>query len=176
MDGGNSGLVLGGLTASQVLNFGTITGTASYGVDLGAGGVLVNGTKGDTSALIQGMHPVYAGGINVATIANYGTIAAVAGGATAVVLVSGGTVTNGSTADTAALINGPTGVSILNGSGVIVNFGTIEGAISFYGTRPANGATLTGTGTVINAGTIISGAGPGGTAIHFGSGTGAPDR
>ena len=172
MVGANSGVILAGPIASQVLNFGTITGSGGFGVELGAGGVLVNGATGDTSALIQGTRAVYAEGINAATIANYGTIAEVVAG-TAVSLTSGGTVINGTTADTAALINGQIGIAILNGNGVVLNFGTIEGAtgVSFYNMKAANGVALTGTGTVINAGTIMSTSGPGGTAIRFGSGT-----
>ena len=150
-----------------MLNFGTITGSAGFGVDLGAGGTLVNGSAVDTAALIQGTRAIYAGGMNAATIVNYGTIAEVAGGnSTAVSLASGGTVTNGSAVDNAALINGHTGVTILNGSGVVINFGTIEGAtgISFLHMKAVNGVALTGTGTVINAGTIISTSGSGGSA------------
>ncbi len=170
--GTQQGVVLSGLVASAVQNFGTITGHVAVGVDLLLGGTLVNGSPADSVALIQGYRGAYLGGASVVT--NYGTIQQTgASPSQGLQIVGGGSVTNGSAADRAALITGGrSGVLLVVGTASVTNYGIIRGGIgvSFYRAQGHSGATLTGTGTVVNAGTIASTSGTTGIAIHFGTG------
>jgi hypothetical protein len=50
----NRGLGIGGSNPSNVYNFGTVIGTALVGVNVYAGGTVVNGSQTDTVALIEG--------------------------------------------------------------------------------------------------------------------------
>ncbi len=182
---------------ATVVNVGTISGTVSgaYGISLANGGTVINGvlaagsgTVTNTAALISGKQAgaVYFGGAAPGTLSNYATVANEKTGAVtgsqiyAVGLFAGGSVTNGSTADTVASILGTlataaleTGVAVAAGTAVITNFGTIAGTVgvSFTEVKAFNSGsvTLTGIGTVVNAGTI---AGLGGTAVLFGTATG----
>jgi hypothetical protein len=119
-----------------VANFGTIitlgnpeetTGNRE-GVGLFGDGAVTNGSAQDTSALIDGL----AAGVVIAgpagTVSNFGTIEADGSSGSTGVYLGGGTLTNGSAADTTAVIVGSTGVEIGAGGGATVtNFGTLHG-------------------------------------------------
>jgi fibronectin-binding autotransporter adhesin len=124
-----AGVYAGDTGPSFVTNFGTIRGlgptTLSSGLAMRSGGTVTNGAITDTKASISGSkHGVYIQGGGMAGIVNFGTISS--GGAASIAAYTGGTITNGSSADLSALITGPTGV-YLGGSGTIANFGTITG-------------------------------------------------
>jgi hypothetical protein len=116
--------------AGALVNTGTLTGptTPVYGVTL-SGGTLTNGSATDTAALITGNRSgVYATVGTTVTIGNFGTIQATgAGNSVGVNMDGNGRVTNGSAADTTALIEGGFGVYSL-ATTTITNFGTIDGA------------------------------------------------
>ncbi len=167
--------------AATIANFGSIRALGQYsglGVVLGAGGSIFNGSAQDTTALIYGYGgPAVSVWGAAATIANFGMIEGRFGNG--VDLHAGGSLTNGSTGDTSALIVGYHGVSIADAAATIVNYGTIEGlsgvsvslstadceviaeaGSTFIGRIEGGGGTLDlaggGTGT-------ISGLGDGGT-------------
>jgi hypothetical protein len=134
-NGDTNALILGnigvGLSASgTVTNFGTIHGTGAAngraGVYLQAGGMVTNGAATDQGALIDGYTGLLAAGA-AATIANFGTIDGVdVTGQSGIYLHAGGTVTNGGSKDTAAVIEGYIGVEVA-GVATVTNFGTISG-------------------------------------------------
>jgi hypothetical protein len=122
---------------------------------------VTNGSASDTTALIIGQgQGVYLSGVGL-TVSNFGTIAADYGpetqqtrfrGDTAVVLQDAGIITNGSAADTSALIiAGYRGVRI-SGPGTVVNFGTITPTIRFgqISYEKSMGVLLTNGGRVTN--------------------------
>jgi hypothetical protein len=115
---------------STISNFGTIRGQAGVYMD---GGTLTNGSVADTAALISstldqgvGDFGVRTYGTGVATITNFGTIHGEMG-----VYIDGGTLTNGSAADTTALISSTLEYGVATYGTVattITNFGTISSA------------------------------------------------
>ena len=166
---GASGAYLGG--PSTVTNFGTMTGTAGSAVSLRGNSTVINGSAADKTATLNvvgnnGTHSaVY--GTGVTTITNFGTI--ISSTSSAIHLNTGGTIVNGSTADTTALIKGATGhagIYFGTGQASVTNFGTITGG---SGLTFTNG-TISATATVVNAGLISNLTGAAGTAISFGAG------
>ncbi len=171
----------GGIEASSgvvtVGNFGTIVSTASGGGVLISGGQVINGSTLATGALIEGFNFGVAAVTANATVANFGVIDALGGSVSAgigVSLKAGGTITNGSLADTGALIEAEGFGVYSSGLCRIANFGTID---SFNGAYLSGGATLTngsakdtaalilayspvvireGVGTVTNFGSIVA--------------------
>jgi hypothetical protein len=163
--------------AAAINNLGTIEATASgAGVAIN-GGKVANGSASDDSAVIEGVS-IGVGALTASTtITNFGVINAP--GATAVTgeavsLKAGGTITNGSTADTTALIEAEGFGVFTTGLTKIANFGTISG---FHGAYLSGGASVTngsaadtaavivgygallirdGVGTVSNLGSIVS--------------------
>lgn len=143
--------------AGTVANFGTLTSSGTYNtVALFAGGNVTNGSKASTEALtssdsasavdvngtagtvinfgtIDGGSAAY--GVVLSddgTVANFGTIKAGYDG----VFLRSGSVTNGSTSATGALISSPRfGVYIAGGTGTVTNFRTIDGRYG-YGRGP----------------------------------------
>jgi hypothetical protein len=111
--------------AATIANYGTIQGFAG-GVVLKEGGSVNNGSASDATALIDDQHAgfgVLAQGAT-ATVINYGTVQGAVGG---VYLYHGGAVTNGSSADTKALISGAfDGVYVSASAASVVNFATIR--------------------------------------------------
>ena len=170
--------------AGTINNFGTMGGASTQvGAVIGYGGAIVNGGAGDTTALIQGYvgtalanHP--------GTVTNFGTIRAgggppsIATQEAGVLLQAGGSVINGSSADTKALIgSGVFGVYSETIAATVTNFGTMSataaGVVLKNGGKITNGsatdttATISGdqigaaietvAGTVSNFGTIDCG-------------------
>jgi hypothetical protein len=114
--------------SGAVTNFATIksAGVASYGVNLGSGSV-TNGAANDTTALIEGYGGVRVSGAG--SVVNFGAIEAVGLAdinANGVFLETGASLTNGSSKDTSALIEGYNGV-LAQGAATVTNFGTIAG-------------------------------------------------
>jgi hypothetical protein len=108
----------------SLTNFGTVTGTAGEGVFGGTAVSVVNGTASDTVAMITGSSGV---SIQAGSIQNFATIIGQAASTTATTyggVLFSGTLTNGSSTDGAALIEG---ISVgVQGSGRVTNFGTLE--------------------------------------------------
>lgn len=171
----------GGIEASSgvttIANYGTIASTASGGGVLFSGGRVTNGSTSATSALIEGFNFGVAAVTANATVLNFGVIDALGGSVSAgigVSLKAGGTITNGSAADTTALIEAEGFGVYSSGLVQIANFGTID---AFNGAYLSGGASLTngsakdtsalifaysavvirdGVGTVANFGSIIA--------------------
>jgi T5SS/PEP-CTERM-associated repeat protein len=144
------------LDSGLVQNGGTIatTGTTSATVFLGSGTV-DNGQLGDTLATISGGF----NGVEIAgagTVNNDGTITNMFSDA---VYLGAGLVTNGQIGDNTAWIDagaGGNGVSINQGVGTVVNYGTITGG-SASGAYLGLGGTVTN-GSVLDPTALISGA------------------
>jgi hypothetical protein len=155
---GGPGVSLSG-TSNVVANFGTIEGGGDgIYIRTGSGGSVRNGANGFTSALIEG-----GTGIDIivgaGTVANYGTVKSAnisSTGSAGVELFDGGTVVNGNSAATAALVVGYIAVDIPLGAGTVTNYGTIQGLVDGValgsGGSVQNGAGGS-TGAVINGGT-----------------------
>ena len=178
--------------AGTVTNLGFVNaGTARLGIDLSGGGIITNGTAGGTasSAYIAG----YSGGIRGdkstnTTLTNYGTVSGTVGYA---IQIFNGTVVNGPSGATGALITTDDGSGVVvEGAGSVTNYGQIissstrqafgvnlsgPGTISNLGGTALIEATVgvyaSGYGTVINAGTIASSSFASGVAVAFGGGT-----
>lgn len=125
-------------------NTGSVNAPGTYSAfSITSGGVLSNAASG---VITSGDDAVRASG--TVHVSNYGTITASGMTADAVHLTAGGTIVNGSTADTSALLEGYAGVFAQNSAAHITNFGTIL----------AN-PTLDGVGVNLDtAGTLINGA------------------
>lgn len=194
--GYNDGVVISGAVAA-VFNLGTIQAATvafgQYGIFLPEGGAVTNGIAAlaVSPAYIHG----YSGGIkfgsaSTGTVTNYGTISGLTG-FPAVTIGSGTVINGGSTSTGALIIGGEDGVD-LTGAGTVVNYGTIKGlpiadeSSVYYGIRLTGSGNISNLGTaslieayagvyagagvtVTNAGTIKS-AISGGTAIMFGGG------
>lgn len=160
--------------SGTVNNFGTIHSGVLGGAYLTAGGVVFNGSAGDTKALITGGSGVAITN-GAGTVTNFGELdgefaylnSSLGYGA---LLNSGGSLTNGSTLDRTARIQGYTGVSISKG-GTVVNFGTVLGGGL---TGAASGVYLRNGGVVTNGGGVDRVAtieGASGVLVHAGAGT-----
>jgi fibronectin-binding autotransporter adhesin len=140
---------------ATIKNLGAVsaTGYQANGVFLNASGAVTNGSTLDTTALIQGQHAGVFARNAAATVANFGTILSLGAYSAGVYLYAGGTVTNGSAADTTALIashfptsrSGSPGVYAKAAAATVANFGTIRGS-GYYG----NGVQLDAGGMVTN--------------------------
>ncbi len=198
---GYYGVKLLGIGAT-VTNYGSIAGTASgitsYGVYLRDGGILTNGQSGTgtSTATIQGYEGVVFRSVDTTratgTLANYGTILGTGTQGSGVLLSDGGTLVNGQSGATAALIQGRQYgvVNSGNGSGSVANYASIiatgtqfgdygiaiqgSGSVTNLGANALiegyGGVVVGQDGTVTNAGTIASNQGSRGTAVHFDGG------
>jgi hypothetical protein len=202
------GSTLGG--AATITNLGTIEQTSSFAVingrnlaptavELFGGGTVTNGQSGLSVGLIDaGWDGVVLSNLpgtvtNFGTIRSTGSLASPSGfSAAGVILEAGGTVFNGATGATSALIQAyETGIYVggfegasTGALGTVINYGTIKstGAIG-QGARFASGGSIvnhgvidaagigvsfgTAAGTIDNFGTIV---GTSGTAIRLGAG------
>jgi RTX calcium-binding nonapeptide repeat (4 copies) len=116
------------IVAGTLDNAGRITVARYRALQLSPSGYLYNEVDGYIGRTGVGTHAnpvVFAATGGDATIRNLGTIKNATGDFT-VYLTAGGTITNGSTTDTTALIEGKIGVYIDTGRGIVTNFGTIE--------------------------------------------------
>jgi fibronectin-binding autotransporter adhesin len=164
--------------AATLTNYGVVraVGTASAGVALGYGGLVVNGSTVVTSAIIEGAEGVAAE--DLTTVRNFGTIRS-AGGAdylfpVGVLLKSGGTVINGSTSVTTATIDGVYAVVVQTAPGTVVNYGHIGDVSAAAGVGMTYGGSVTN-GADGDIGALIQGSagvffrgGPG-TMHNFGT-------
>ncbi len=168
-----------GLVAT-IVNHGALS-AATYGITLGSGGIVTNGSASDIGATISaGMSGIVANA-GAARVTNCGTIATDgAGRANAVALFDGGQVINGSVADTAASISGGLGGVYIfepaSQSGTVTNFGTISGAtapgVLLLGQREGhvkNGTTADTSATIRGMGDGVEMAFAGGTVTNRGT-------
>jgi hypothetical protein len=184
--------------AGTLENAGSISPVSYAGLQIAAGGYLLNDASGVivNNITTDGFDPtVRAAYASDVTVVNFGAIENPAGGVP-IYLMGGGTVVNGSATDTSALISGPLGVYAKRGPAAITNFGSIIGSGSGNSgvlltqgvvTNGAAGSTsallqgseygvlmVNGAGTVVNFGTISSGysainmRGSGGTVVDSG--------
>lgn len=171
---------------ADIRNAGTVGDLKTrMGIELTAASTITNGAPTATHALIEGSS--YGLFLSVAsTVSNYATIIGGFAGARIAETGGGGKLTNGSTADTTALISGGAGEGISFGEfggaglGTVANFGTITSAefvgvdLLGAGGQVANGSSadtvslisgygegirVGGTATVSNFGTIAATAG-----------------
>jgi hypothetical protein len=146
--------------AETVTNGGTIVDVGRYALQLANGAYLLNQAGGVITA--SSGYAVYGQASATATLANFGTIAAT-GARYDGVRIAGGTVINGSSATTTALIHGySNGVYIQTGTGTVTNAGSISGGNN-EGVYLHDGGVVsnTGSGTISggNAGVVVSGNG-----------------
>jgi fibronectin-binding autotransporter adhesin len=162
-----------------VSNLGTIegTGTNSIGVNIfDTGGRVVNGSPAVTSATISSPSNgiVISGGAGA--VSNFGTIDST-GAHTTIRLNAGGSISNGSSTSTAALIantGSANGVYIGYGAGTVTNFGAIRGGSDGVfindGGRVTNGASGSTAGLMVGTiGGAVAIAGATGTIANFGT-------
>ncbi|HVH81460.1 MAG TPA: hypothetical protein VM782_18815, partial [Stellaceae bacterium] len=162
--------------AGTFTNAGTITGAGRFIVDpapftnsgytgvrvaLDTGSELSNTSTGTIKVAGTAVSGTSAGAVYVS---NTGIIEATGTGSTAIVLGGGGTVTNGATNATGALVSGYSyGIRAINKKATIANYGTITGT---------NGAAvyLSAGGSIANTGSAARLYGPGGLFVN-GNGT-----
>jgi hypothetical protein len=153
--------------AGTVVNLGDIVGARSFlaGVYFSAGGAVTNGNRGDTWARIEGAYGVSLENAP-GTVTNFGSIFSDTGTYSGVSLGDGGGVTNGTGADTSALIAGSNGVYVDVLKGTVVNFATIEGeqddGVQFLAGGPVTNGSATDRTALIEGyggGVYVSGGG-----------------
>jgi len=172
IEGYNTGLAIEG-SASRATNFGTIacTGTLTQPAVYVDGGVLTNGSAGDTTAVVKGVEAVVVAGQG--TVDNLGSIAGtgLSGGENGIAFDGGGRLTNGSGADHTASVTGYGGVDVSGGPGSVNNYGTI--AASGVGVYLGNSGEITN-GALNDTAAAISGyvgvdLAAGGSVTNFGT-------
>jgi hypothetical protein len=169
IEGLTNGLGVNGL-AGTVTNFGTIealgAALADSGLYIAPGGTLTNGSTTDRSATVVGYTGVK--GVDAAlVVVNFGSIEGEGNSTWGVFLDSGGTLTNGSGGDTAAVISGAYGVYVAD-TGSVANFGDISASYG-RGVYLKDGGALTN-GLANNTRGVIDGY-SNGVSVNVGAGT-----
>ena len=125
-----------------VQNFGSIAAATGDGIDLNAGGAIINGNADNTGTISGGTDGIYIAAASGNSVANYSQIQ---GGTTGIVLLSGAV----SNAADGTIAGNTEGILIASGPGTVVNAGSIYG----YAT---NGVLMLAGGSVTNgsSGTI----------------------
>ncbi len=172
---GYGGILIRG-AAGVVGNLGTIqaTGANSRGVNMTAGGRVTNGSAALTASLIAGSeNAVFVDG-GAGTVTNFGRMTNTENNHSAVGLFAGGSVTNGSSASTAASIAGAGGgVYGRGGLTTVTNFGSISGVDGVFfddGGRVTNGQSGATAGRIVGtAFEAVRIAGAAGTVANFGT-------
>lgn len=140
--------------AATISNYGTIQASAYYGVNLRAGGSVINGSISDRTALISGSRYGVAARYGGASLTNNATIV---GGSAGVDLHAGGTVVNGGTNDLAASISGGKyGVESRYASAIVNNRAAIQGAtagVALNAGGKLNNGLTTDTTAMVTGGT-----------------------
>jgi hypothetical protein len=160
------------LTGSGVItNAGTIAAASSVsggGIILGGGGSVTNAAH----ALIRGYDGVSFAS-QMGTVVNDGSIVGTA--KYGVALAAGGMITNGGTANTAAVIRGPIGV-VAALPATLRNFGTVAGSGTYSvgaylkaGGLIVNGAASDTVASITGANLAVGAAGISGTVVNYGS-------
>jgi hypothetical protein len=154
-----------------IVNYGTAIATTNNGFSGGAyvgnGGTITNGSGVDTTATLEGGFGVLLRGAAGGAVVNFGTVIGTYSApdfVIASVYVSTGSVTNGSSVDHVALIEGQVGVAVENSTGVgtVTNFGTIlatTGTGHQYGVEFGQGAGDLVNGSATDSGALIQGVG-----------------
>jgi Ca2+-binding RTX toxin-like protein len=160
-----------------VTNLGLIeaTGANADGINMTAGGTVSNGSASNTLASISGgRHGISIEG-GAAAVTNFGTVQNT-DIHSAIVFHGGGSITNGSSASTTALISntGSGGaIYVSDGIGTVTNFGTIRGSdglVLLDGGRVTNGQSGSTAGLIVGAtSNAITIAGTAGTVANFGT-------
>lgn len=145
-----TGTIPGG--AYTIANDGTVHAEGgNVGINLQDGGSIAN----DSAALIEGATGIWIAGA-AGSVANLGTILGAGLAEYGMLVEAGGSITNGSAADTAALIEGRTGLW-LEGGGTIGNFGTIDGTGASRYDLILGGAGAVTNGSATDRGALIEG-------------------
>jgi hypothetical protein len=123
-----------GVSAKQtatIVNHGTVVSPFGTDIYLPAGGKIINGGPNDTTALLVGESAVVASGRygDQATLVNFGTVRA-NNFYSGVGLYGGGVLTNGSNADSRALIAATSEIAVDAVDVRLSNFGTIQGGLA----------------------------------------------
>ncbi|HEV8679711.1 MAG TPA: calcium-binding protein, partial [Stellaceae bacterium] len=173
--------------AGTVANLGTISGSTGRGIFLKSGGEVTNGASDATDALISG----YFTGVrilggadsvtNSGTVTNFATIRGTAVAGSGVALYAVGSVTNGASGSTAALITGSQfGVGSVAAVSSIANFGTISAtgssgkAVYFLNGGSASNGAIGASAALIDGGLDgVTVEGSAGLVTNFGTITGA---
>ena len=122
--GGVGGTGVTAQSFATISNAGKINASGNgYGITLGAGGEVINQQAGS----IVGHSGIYSHARG--TVTNYGVIRGTGAspGAHGILLANGGNLTNGTSTDRSALVEGYGGVKVMGAAGTVANFGTILG-------------------------------------------------
>ncbi len=135
-----------------ITNYGLVSSQQGEGIFLTAGGTVTNGSATAAGATIEGgSYGIRVSRLYPALVTNFGTITTINGNAHAsgIQLGDGGTVVNGSNADTTASISGyRVGIVSILAAATVANFGTI----SAFGSTPASYGIYLRTGGAISNG------------------------
>ncbi len=161
---------------ASITNYGQISTSGHYahGVYLKNGGAVTNGSTAATGATITGYDQGVQAEGGAATIANFGTISSTSPNGVGIGLLAGGSVTNGSAADTLATIKGAyASLIVVGGPATVKNFGMIQGGTVSGVDLQAGGSVTNGsaadTGASIAAHDGVDIAGGAATIANFGT-------
>ncbi len=98
-------------------------GLAGNGVQLGSGGIVVNGAAGSSSALIEGRIGVFASPVGLATVTNFGTIAGSGGVSVQLTMASDRLIAEAGSTFIGAVLGGGGTLELAGGTGGITGLG-----------------------------------------------------